>query len=115
MSLKKAEAAALAWPCSPLRPPDPFFGLPLRELAVLTLASSPASCPSLCCAREMAGSECSWGGAAAAEERGGLDGRGRRRTMSSLLSQNLTVLSWPTLAMKARSNVLRHAVEGGGD
>lgn len=31
-----------------------------------------------------------------------------RLTNSSLLSQNFTVWSWPTLAMNARSNVLRH-------
>ena len=31
----------------------------------------------------------------------------RALTSSSLLSQNLTVWSWPTLAMKARSNVLQ--------
>ena len=34
------------------------------------------------------------------------------RTKSSLLSQNLTVWSWPTLAMKERSNVLRNTREG---
>ena len=40
-----------------------------------------------------------------------------RLTNSSLLSQNFTVWSWPTLAMNARSNVLRHSgvsAENGG-
>ena len=52
MSAKKADDAALACPCSPLRPPEPFLGFACRELAVLTLlASSPASSPSFCTPR----------------------------------------------------------------
>jgi len=51
ISAKKAEEAAFAWPCSPLRPPVPFFGFACRELELATeaatlLPSSPASSPS---------------------------------------------------------------------
>jgi hypothetical protein len=49
MSAKKAEVAALAWPCSPLRPPVPFFGFAWCDAEVATLLlSSPASSPSFC-------------------------------------------------------------------